>query len=84
MDSSPPPESPPAKVKTPDLKLKTPDQLRQQKGADATVDSNAGESDGVAKRLDIDEVIQRIDTTIAPLIMGFDSTNQKAADETLQ
>lgn len=84
VDSSPPPESPPAKVKTPDLKLKTPDQLRQQKGADATVDSNAGESDGVAKRLDIDEVIQRIDTTIAPLIMGFDSTNQKAADETLQ
>ena len=84
LDTSPSPESLPTKAKTPDLKSKTPDQAKQQKAADAMTANSTGESESVAKGLDIDEIIQRIDTTIGPLMVGFDPTNQKEADESLQ
>ena len=81
-DSSPLADSVPPKVKTPDLKTKTPDQPKQQKGADVT--SSIGESESVAKGVDINEMIERIDDIIAPLIVGCDPTDQKVADEALQ
>ena len=82
VDSSPPTDSAPPNVKTPDLKTKTPDQPKQQKGVDVT--SSTGESESVAKGVDINEMIERIDDIIAPLIVGCDPADQKVADETLQ
>ena len=84
MDSSPPPDSVRAKVKTPDLKTKTPDQAKQQKAPETAVTSSIGESDSIAKGLEVDEIIERIDDIIAPLIVGSDPTDQMTVDETLQ
>ena len=84
VDSCPPPDSLRVKVKTPDLKTKTPEQSKQQKGAEITITSSEGESDSIAKGLDLDEMIERIDNILAPLIIGLDPTDQKAVDETLQ
>lgn len=82
VDSSPPGDSVPPKVKTPDLKTKTPDQPKQQKGT--FVRSSIGESESVAKGVDVNEMIERIDDIIAPLIVGCDPTDRKVADEALQ
>ena len=85
MDSSPPTDSVRSKVmKTPDIKTKTPDQSKQQKTTETVVASSIGESDSVATALDVDEMIERISETIAPLIVGLDPTDQKMVDETLQ
>lgn len=64
--------------------MKTPDHPKQQKGVDITVTSSIGESDSVAKGVDVDDMIQRINGVIAPLIMGCDPTDQTATDEILQ
>lgn len=84
MDSSPSPDSVHTKVKTPDVKTKTPDQPKQQKPAETAVTSSVGEPDSVVKGLEVDEMIERIDDTIAPLIVGSDPTDQKTVDEILQ
>jgi len=84
LDSSPPPDSAHTKAKTPDLKAKTPDHPKQQKGVDITVTSSIGESDSAAKGVDVDDMIQRINDVIAPLVMGCDPTDQTATDEILQ
>ena len=84
VDSSPSPDSVHTKVKTPDVKTKTPDQPKQQKPAETAVTSSVGEPDSVVKRLEVDEMIERIDDTIAPLIVGSDPTDQKTVDEILQ
>lgn len=84
VDSSPSPDSVHTKVKTPDVKTKTPDQPKQQKPTETAVTSSVGEPDCVVKRLEVDEMIGRIDNTIAPLIVGSDPTDQKAVDEILQ
>lgn len=84
VDSSPSPNSVHTKVKTPDVKTKTPDQPKQQKPTETAVTSSVGEPDSVVKRLEVDEMIERIDDTIAPLIMGSDPTDQKTVDEILQ
>lgn len=84
VDSSPSPDSGHAKVKTPELKTKTPDQPKQQKATETAVTSSIGESDSVIKGLEVDEMIERIDDTIAPLIVGSDPTDQKTVDEMLQ
>lgn len=73
-----------AKVKTPDLKVKTPDQSKQQKGVDGTVTSSIGEPESVVKGVNVDEMIERIEDIIAPLVVGCDPTDQKAADDKLQ
>ena len=77
VDSSPCPDS----VHT---KVKTPDQPKQQKPTETAVTSSVGEPDSVVKELEVDEMIERIDDTIAPLIVGSDPTNQKTVDEMLQ
>ena len=46
--------------------------------------NSAGDSEIGAKDDDIDEMIQRIDTIIGPLMVGFDPTNQNGVDESLQ
>ena len=84
VDSSPSPDSVHTKVKTPDVKTKTPDQPKQQKPTETAVTSSVGEPDSVVKRLEVDEMIERIDDTIAPLIVGSDPTDQKTVDEILQ
>ncbi|KAK2572193.1 Gag-Pol polyprotein [Acropora cervicornis] len=84
LDTSPSPESLPTKAKTPDSKSKTPDQPKQQKAADAVTANSTGDSEIGAKEDDIDEMIQRIDTIIGPLMVGFDPTNQNGVDESLQ
>lgn len=84
LDTSPSPESLPTKAKTPDSKSKTPDQPKQQKAADALTANSTGDSEIGAKDDDIDEMIQRIDTIIGPLMVGFDPTNQNGVDESLQ
>ncbi|XP_078358636.1 enolase 4-like [Oculina patagonica] len=83
VDSSPSPDSVRAKVKTPDMKTKTPDQPKQQKATEAAVASSIGESETVAKGLEVDEMIERIDDVIAPLIVGSDPTDQNNMDEVL-
>ena len=84
VDSSPSPDSVHTKVKTPDVKTKTPDQPKQQKATESAVTSSVGEPDSVVKGLEVDEMIERIDDTIAPLIVGSDPTDQKTVDEILQ
>lgn len=84
VDSSPSPDSIHTKVKTPDVKTKTPDQPKQQKPTETAVTSSVGEPDSVVKRLEVDEMIERIDDTMAPLIVGSDPTDQKTVDEILQ
>lgn len=84
MDSSPSPDSVRAKVKTPDMKTKTPEQPKQQKATEAAAASSIGESDAIAKGLEVDEMIERIDDIIAPLIVGCDPTDQINIDEMLQ
>lgn len=84
VDSSPSPDSVHIKVKTPDVKTKTPDQPKQQKPTETAVTSSVGEPDSVVKRLEVDEMIERIDDTIAALIVGSDPTDQKTVDEILQ
>lgn len=84
VDSSPSPNSVHTKVKTPDVKTKTPDQPKQQKPTETAVTSSVGEPDSVVKRLEVDEMIERIDDTMAPLIVGSDPTDQKTVDEILQ
>lgn len=84
LDTSPSLESLPTKAKTPDTKSKTPDQPKQQKAADAVTANSTGDSEIGAKEVDIDEMIQRTDTIIGPLIVGFDPTNQKEVDESLR
>ena len=84
VDSSPPADATRPKVKTTDLKTKTPDQPKQQKGVDITVTSSMGESDNVAKGVDVEEMIARIDDIIAPLLVGCDPTDQETTDGTLQ
>lgn len=84
MDSSPSLDSARAKAKTPDMKTKTPDQPKQQKGTDTAAASSIGESDTIVKGLEVDEMIERIDDTIAPLIVGCDPTDQNNVDGMLQ
>ena len=84
VDSSPSPGSVHITFKTPDMKTKTPDQPKQQKPTETAATSSVGEPDSVAKGLEVDEMIERIDDTIAPLIVGSDPTDQKAVDEILQ
>ena len=84
VDSSPSPDSVHTKDKTPDVKTKTPDQPKQQKPPETAVTSSVGEPDSVVKGLEVDEMIERIDNTIAPLIVGSDPTDQKTVDEILQ
>lgn len=84
LDTSPSPESLPTKPKTPDSKSKTPDPSKQQKAADAVTANSTGDSEIGGKEDDIDEIIQRIDTIIGPLMVGFDPTNQNGVDESLQ
>lgn len=84
VDSSPSPDSIHTKVKTPDVKTKTPDQPKQQKPTETAVTSSVGEPDSVVKRLEVDEMIERIDDTMALLIVGSDPTDQKTVDEILQ
>ena len=84
VDSSPSPDSVHTKDKTPDVKTKTPDQPKQQKPMETAVKSSVGEPDSVVKGLEVDEMIERIDNTIAPLIVGSDPTDQKTVDEILQ
>jgi len=83
VDSSPSPDSVHTKVKTPDMKTKTPDP-KQQKPVETAVTSSVGEPESVVKGLEVDEMIERIDDTIAPLIEGSDATDQKTVDEMLQ
>ena len=84
VDSSPSPDCIHTKVKTPDVKTKTPDQPKQQKPTETAVASSVGEPEGVVKGLEVDKMIERIDDTIAPLIVGSDPTDQKTVDEMLQ
>lgn len=80
VDSSPSPDT----SKTPDMKTKTPDQPKQQKPTDNVVTSSVAELDSVVKGLEVDEMIERIDGAIAPLIVGSDPTDQKTVDDMLQ
>ena len=84
VDASPLLNALPAKVKTPDAKTKTPDLAKQQKGADVTTTSNDGELNNDNKGLDVEEMIERIDVIIGPIITGLDPTDQTTVDETLQ
>ena len=84
VDASPLLITLPAKVKTPDAKTKTPDLAKQQKGADVTTTSNDGELSNDNKGLDVEEMIERIDVIIGPIITGLDPTDQTKVDETLQ
>ena len=84
VDASPLLNTLPAKVKTPDAKTKTPDLAKQQKGADVTATSNDGELSNDNKGLDAEEMIERIDVIIGPIITGLDPTDQTTVDETLQ
>ncbi|XP_073239427.1 enolase 4-like isoform X2 [Porites lutea] len=84
VDASPLLNALPAKVKTPDAKTKTPDLAKQQKGADVTTTSNDGELSNDNKGLDVEEMIERIDVIIGPIITGLDPTDQTTVDEILQ
>lgn len=84
VDASPLLNTLPSKVKTPDAKTKTPDLAKQQKGADVTTTSNDGELSNDNKGLDVEEMIERIDVIIGPIITGLDPTDQTKVDETLQ
>jgi len=84
VDASPLLNALPAKVKTPDAKTKTPDKKKKKKGVDATTTSNDGELSNDNKGLDVEEMIERIDVIIGPIITGLDPTDQKTVDKTLQ
>lgn len=76
VDASPLLNALPAKVKTPDPKTKTPDVAKQQKGD--------GELSYDNKGLDVEEMMERIDVIIGPIITRLDPTDQTTVDETLQ
>ena len=84
VDSSPSADSIHTTYKTPDMKTKTPDQPKQQKPTENVVTSSVGELDSIVEGLEVDEMIERIDGTIAPLILGSDPTDQKTVDDMLQ
>lgn len=82
IDTSPPPDALRPKPKSPDPKAKTPEQSKQQKAGDALPPSNTGAE--VTVGLDIDQLIERTETVIAPVLIGYDPTDQTCVDDVLQ
>lgn len=76
----------PIRAKTPDLKAKSPDPGKQAKGqaaADSQPSAAPSETDIKSLKVDADDLIDRISTTLAPELIAADPMDPKGLDRIL-